>query len=50
MGIKKNNEQKIWEVQEGIIGKFLSIIGASLVALKLYWDSGLSKFPIVFPL
>ena len=31
MGIKKNNGQKVWEVQEGIIGKFLSILGSSLL-------------------
>ena len=31
MGIKKNNGLKFWEVREGIIGKFLNILDASLV-------------------
>ena len=33
MGIKKNNGQKFWEVQEGIKGKILSILGSSLPAV-----------------
>ena len=38
MGIKKINRKKFWEVQEGIIGKFLSILGTSpLVLSHLYY-------------
>ena len=46
MGIKK---EKFWEVWEGIIGKSLSILGASLLLETIYLHQKFINFAKNFP-